>query len=120
MQFPSIQIEDMVEEIQYNEEYIDLRMRLIEALLIYMDSSILDISYSVGENELLIQVVHIESNLFDISDRVIQLQSSLPKLKISVSYLSLSSAEFNDGRFDYPPKSYKWLDTTFFTKSEAL
>ena len=105
--------------INYNYELINTQYALIEALLFKANKNVLDISYSVEEKKITIQVVLLEG--FSLSrERIENVKENLGDFKVLIKELSLTKEQFNENKGEWQPQYYKWLDYLLFSKAEVL
>ncbi|ACE05829.1 hypothetical protein Aasi_0413 [Candidatus Amoebophilus asiaticus 5a2] len=108
----------------YSSEYLErvsLKYTLVRAFLVEAPKNLLDISYTVEDKELIIQVVLIHNTTLEDEVRILsQLQENLPNLSINLHKLFVSKEDFNKDRGCWLPTSYKWLEYLLFSKAEVL
>ena len=103
----------------YNLNYINLKYSLINCFLIKAEKAILDISYSVNDKKINIQVVLLEG--FTLSpDRIDSVKESLIGFDVIITELFLTKEQFNESKGEWQPLYYKWLDYLLFSKAEVL
>lgn len=103
----------------YNYEFINVQYSLIEVFLIKADKNILDISYSVAEKHIAIQIVLIEGSVLP-RERIDSLKKALGDFSIFITELYLTKEQFNESKGEWQPKYYTWLDYLLFSKAEIL
>lgn len=104
---------------EYNIDYIDLKYTLINCFLINADKNVLDISYSINDNKIAIQVVLLDG--FTLSqERVENINERLSSFDVAITELHLTKGQFNDSKGEWQPQYYKWLDYLLFSKAEVL
>lgn len=104
---------------EYNLDYINLKYTLINCFLFEADKNILDISYSINEKEIAIQVVLLEG--FSLSqERADNVKEKLSGFDVVITELYLTKELFNDSKGEWQPKYYIWLDNLLFSKAELL
>ena len=104
---------------EYNKDYINIKYTFINCFLIKMNSNILDISYSVAETQITIQIVLIEGSVTP-RERIDSLRKALGGFSIVVTELYLTKEQFNESKGEWQPQYYKWLDYLLFSKAEIL
>lgn len=103
----------------YNYELINTQYALIEALLFKADKNVLDISYSVEEKRITVQVVLLEG--FTLSgERINDIKETLGGYEVLIKELYLTKDQFNENKGEWQPQYYKWLDYLLFSKAEVL
>ncbi|MEM6272604.1 MAG: hypothetical protein AAF998_24545 [Bacteroidota bacterium] len=103
----------------YNETLIDIQYALINAILIDLPAEILDVSYSLGEAQVLVQFVILDS--YEIPQEIVdKLRNSLPLYKVDVDKIRLTVADFNKDIGLWKPTSYDWLDFLLLSKSQSI
>jgi hypothetical protein len=104
---------------KYDLDHIDLKYILINCFLFKADKAILDISYSLDEKKITVQVVALDG--FILSKRMINnLKENLVSLEVIIKELYLTKEQFNESKGEWQPKHYKWLDHLLFSKAEVL
>lgn len=105
--------------INYNENYLNIHYLLITTFLIKVDKNILDISYSIDEDKITIQVVIIEKS--NVSEGIKnKLKNQFSSFDINIIEFPLSKDKFNENKGDWSPKYYQWLDYVLFSKAEII
>lgn len=103
----------------YNYEYINTQYALMEIFMLKADKNILDISYSVDDKKIAIQVVLLEG--FTLSkERTDNVKERLSSFDVVITELHLTKEQFNENKGDWQPQYYKWLDYLLFSKAEVL
>lgn len=103
----------------YNYDLISIQYTLIDIFLFKADRAILDISYSIDKNKIIIQIVILEGST--IQQKIIDnLKKELVGFEVIVKEIYLSKERFNDNKGEWQPKYYKWLDYLLFSKAETL
>lgn len=104
---------------EYNLDYIILKYTLINCFLFKADKNILDISYSINEKKIVIQVVLLEG--FTLSEeRIDNVKERLSSFDVVITELYLTKEQFNESKGEWQPRYYKWLDYLLFSKAEVL
>ncbi len=104
---------------KYDIQYIEMKYALINIFMIEALDDILDISYSVNERNLSIQIVLLEGT--SLPGTVIeQLRSTLNGFQIVINELHISKKKFNENKGEWSPIAYQWLDILLFSKAIAL
>ena len=103
----------------YNKEYIDIKVSLINSILANVPTEILDVSYSVSGNQIQIQFVllngaHVSENLRK------GIQNNLKNYEVVIKTLHSSKEDFNKNKGNWNPVGYQWLDYVLYSKSETL
>jgi hypothetical protein len=94
---------------EYNLDYINLKYALINCFLFEADKNVLDISYSINEKKIIIQVVLLEG--FTLSqERTDYVKERLSNFNIVITELFLTKKQFNESKGEWQPRYYKWLD----------
>ncbi|MEM8940440.1 MAG: hypothetical protein AAGC64_13965 [Bacteroidota bacterium] len=103
----------------YNKKHIDIQVGLINSFLFEVSTNILDVSYTVLDNQLIIQVVLIEGENLDseIKDRVLE---NLIDFEVDFKLLNISKEKYNANKGNWNPIEYDWLDNLLFSKAEQL
>lgn len=104
---------------RYNLDYINVKYALISCFLFDADKNILDVSYSVYGKSMTIQVVLLEGFVLS-NERIDKIRTELAGFDIRFREIWLSKERFNDGKGDWQPQLYKWLDHLLFSKVEVL
>lgn len=103
----------------YNTEYISLKCLLIDTFLLDKEKAILDISYEIADDLLVVQIVLL--NGFGISNELRRtIERDLAGFKIQVKEITLSKAEFNESKGYWQPQNYTWLKYLLFSEAEVL
>lgn len=103
----------------YNYKYINTQYILIKVFLFKADKNVLDISYNIDKNKILIQVVLLEG--FTLSqERIDSVKESLADFDVVITELYLTKKQFNENKGEWQPKYYKWIGYLLFSKSEVL
>lgn len=104
---------------EYNLDYINLKCTLINCFLFKADKNILDISYSINEKEITIQVVLLEG--FSLSqERADNVKERLSIFDVVFTEQYITKEQFNENKGEWQSKYYKWLDNLLFSKAEVL
>lgn len=104
---------------EYNLKHINLKYTLINCFLFKADKNVLDISYSVNETKLAIQVVLLEG--FNLSqEKIANIKERLSSFDVAITELYLTKKQFNESKGEWQPRYYKWLDYLLFSKAEVL
>lgn len=104
---------------KYNIEYIDLQYNLINCLLVKIESNILDVSYDVNGNQLIIQIIYLKNTF--LSEKLIKnLREILPKYEITIKKIPILKEEFNENIDEWLPIHYEWLNNLLFSKAEII
>ena len=103
----------------YNYEYINTRYALIEAFLFKADKAVLDISYSVNEKKMAIQVVLLEGYTLSL-ERIDFVKKNLVGFDVAITELYLTKERFNESKGEWQTQYYKWFDYLLFSKAEVL
>lgn len=91
----------------------------MEAFLIKADKNVLDISYSINDSKIAIQVVLLDG--FTLSqEKVENIKERLSSFNIAITELHLTKEQFNVNKGEWQPQYYKWLDYLLFSKAEVL
>ncbi|MCG6146458.1 hypothetical protein [Leptospira bandrabouensis] len=103
----------------YDIGYINLKYNLIKCFLFNADKAIVDISYSIKDKNLNIQVVLLDG--FNLPQKKINdVKDSLLDFNIIIQQINLAKEKFNERKGEWQPQNYKWLDHLLFSKAEAL
>ena len=103
----------------YNAEYISTKYILINTFLVNKEESILDISYEITGDLLVIQIVLLDApSISEGLQRTIE--RNLTDFKIQVKEMPLSKAEFNESRGYWQPQNYTWLNYLLFSEAEVI
>lgn len=103
----------------YNYELINIQYALVEVFLIKADKNVLDISYSINDNKIAIQVVLLDG--FTLSqERVGNIKKRLSSFDVAITELHLTKGQFNESKGEWQPQYYKWLEYLLFSKAEVL
>jgi hypothetical protein len=104
---------------EYDIDYLELKYNLINCFLINLHKNILDISYSIHDKNITIQVVLLTGyNLSPTSLEIIH--EKLSDFKFEIKEIHLTKSEYNQSKGEWPPLNYKWLDYLLFSKAEVL
>lgn len=104
---------------EYNIDYINLKYILINCFLIKADKNVLDISYSVNDSKIAIQVVLLDG--FTLSqEKVENIKQELSSFDVTITELHLTKEQFNENKGEWKPQYYKWLDYLLFSKADVL
>lgn len=104
---------------QYHIQYINLKFDLINCFLLKADKPFLDISYSIDEKKLTIQVVMLQGYTLS-QERIDSIKGTLVGLDVDIIELYLTKDQFNGSKGEWYPRLYKWLDYLLFSKAEVL
>ena len=102
----------------YNYKYIDIHYALIEELLFNADKNILDISYNVNMDKLIIQIVLLKGHTLS-DEKKANIKRRLIDFDISIKEFYLNSEQFNKNKGEWKPIYYDWLDYLLFSKAET-
>lgn len=103
----------------YNLDYINLKYTLINCFLFKADKNILDISYSINEKKIAVQVVLLEG--FTLSEeKTDNVKERLSSFDVVITELYLTKEQFNESKGEWQPRYYKWLDYLLFSKAKVL
>lgn len=109
----------MIFFMRYNDEYINFKYALAKLFLSKANKNILDISYSLNDTEVNIQIVLLED--IEISKIFQQtIDNDLRKFTFNIHEVYLTKDQYNESKGEWNPKYYKWLDNVLFSKGEAL
>jgi hypothetical protein len=104
---------------EYDITYINIKYALINSFLINVDKNVLDISYSVDNSKIIIQVVLLKD--FNLSDEVKnKVRESLNKFNATINEIHIAKEQFNENKEDWAPHYYQWLNYLLFSKAEVL
>lgn len=99
-------------------KYLDIKYALIKAFLFEAPSNILDISYSVENNKIIIKVILLEETY--LKKKIINnIKSNLTDFEILIHQVHLSKEKFNENKGVWPPLNYEWLTYVLFSKAEV-
>lgn len=91
----------------------------MEAFMFRADTNVLDISYSINETKIVIQVVLLEG--FNLpQERIDNVKVRLSGFDVVITELYLTKKQFNENKGEWHPQYYKWLDFLLFSKAEVL
>jgi hypothetical protein len=103
----------------YNYELINTQYALMEVFLFKAGKPVLDISYSIDEKKLTIQIVLLEG--FNLPPkRIVDIKERLLNFDVVIKELYLTKEQFNESKGEWQPQYYKWLNYLLFSKAEAL
>jgi len=100
-------------------EFIDIKCALIDVFLLQMTENILDISYSLSGNGILLQIVLLEGTSLD-ENIIDKMHIYLSDYTISIKTIFLSKKQFNENPGDFLPTYYTWLTHNLYSKAETL
>lgn len=104
---------------EYDLDYLELKYNLINCFLINAHKNILDISYSLHDKNITIQVILLTGyNLSPSSLEIIH--KKLSDFKIDLIEIHLTKSEYNKSKGEWSPSNYEWLDYLLFSKAEVL
>jgi hypothetical protein len=103
----------------YNLEYINTHYALMEIFLTKTDKSILDISYSIEEKKLRIQIVLLKGSLLS-KEIVGEIKNKFDRYELDIVEINLTKEEYNENRGEWQPKYYEWLEYLLLSKAEVL
>jgi hypothetical protein len=104
---------------EHNFQHIYLKYTLINCFLINADLRVLDISYSIKDKTILIQIVLLDG--FSLSIQGVEnIKARLSNYDITIEELHLTKEQFNTNKGEWQPRYYKWLDNVLFSKAEVL
>lgn len=102
----------------YNEEYFELKYKMIEIFMWDAEENILDVSYSKHNEEVTIQIVLIEGT--DISKEIRQkISDKLSDYKVILEKIPISIKRYNETQGDWLPKYYTWKECLLLYKAET-
>lgn len=103
---------------KYNIDHIDLQYALIHCFLLKADVNIVDISYSISEENLTLQLVYLEG--FTLSQiKIDNIKKALSNFNIVLIELYITKEQFNENSGEWQPRYYNWLDYLLFSKAEV-
>jgi hypothetical protein len=103
----------------YNHELIDTQYALIEVFLFKADKSVLDISYSIADKQITIQIVLLERCSLS-QESIENVKEKLSSFDVIIKELYLTKKQFNKSKGEWQPQYYRWLDYLLFSKAEVL
>lgn len=99
-------------------EYLTIKIRLINLFLSQMIKEILDISYEYEGKYLKLQIVLLKgSDSYSIERSV---KNFFEGFIIDVEFVYLTKEEFNSNIGNWLPEKYKWLPHILYSKAEIL
>jgi predicted regulator of amino acid metabolism with ACT domain len=101
------------------KKFIDIKCTLIDIFLLQMTKNILDISYSLSGNSILLQIVLLEDTALD-ENVINKVHKYLSDYTISIKTLFLSKKQFNENPGVFSPIYYTWLTYNLYSKAETL
>ncbi len=104
----------------YDFKYINTEAAIIESLLINADSNLLDVSFTINGNKIIIQVIHLSNHILPIEKRNNLICALNFYDEILINEFQISRENFNENKGDWLPKYYNWLDFVIFSKAEVL
>lgn len=104
---------------EYNREYIYIKYNLIKCFLFEADKNILDISYSIYERTITLQVVLLKGSSLS-NERMNCVKEKLSDFNVFIKELYLTKEQFNESIGEWQPSYYEWLDYLLFSKAEVL
>lgn len=96
-----------------------MKYALMQVFMFKADKSVLDISYSVNEKNLTIQVVLLEGYTLS-NEKIDNIKNSLIGFDVVIKEFYLTKEQFNESKGEWLPKYYEWLDYLLISKAEAL
>lgn len=104
---------------EYNIEYIDREYALMNIFLIDAQRNVLDVSYSITDTNLVIQIILLDGSR--VPDAIMQkTKESFPSYNVTIKQQYISKEKYNENVGDWSPKYYEWLDNLLFSKAEVL
>lgn len=104
---------------KFDKEYLEVKHSLMTVFLLSARPEVLDISYTVKESRLSIQVVLLEGH--NLSKKTLQkMKDLLSHYTVEVKELYMTREKFNEALCEWKPKHYHWLDFLLFSKAEVL
>ncbi len=100
----------------YNEEYLDVQVALIEVVLLNMPEYLLDVSYSLSDRCINVQIVIVDGSELDLSIRK-QIVENLKNFKVEIHVIHIPKSPFNANKGNWRPVEYSWLDNLVFSKA---
>lgn len=104
---------------KYNIRYIELKTKLIAFFLNPADENLLDISYSVNEHVITIQLVYLDNHTLAVEKKS-KLLDYFAEYNVELIIKSLTKEQFNETIDEWKPTYYVWLDNLLFSKGELL
>jgi hypothetical protein len=102
-----------------NNEYLEIKYALINAFLLKAPDNIVDISYSVENDTIIIQVVLLEGT--DLKQSIYErVENSLKNHEVIIKKVFISKEKFNENKGLWVPRYYNWLTYVLLSKAEVL
>jgi len=104
--------------VKFDFDLVGVKYSLIACFLFEADTNILDISYSVEDRNLTLQVVLLAGFTLP-KERMDSVKGKLTDFNIELRELHLTRDQFNENKGAWRPTHYEWLDHLLFTKAET-
>lgn len=102
----------------YDYRFLDLKFKLINLFLIKSPHYVLDVSFSLKENNLDIQIVILENEVID-DDFKTKIRNELSNYEVDIFVVYISESIYNDGKDIWPPDNYSWFENVLLSKYTA-
>ena len=102
-----------------DSKLIDLRCSLTQVFLIQAQKEIVDVSFSLSNNKITIQIVLLEGAELAqfIMDKI---NKNLKNYEVEINKVSISREKFNQNLGDWLPTFYNWLPHLVLSKAEVI
>ena len=104
---------------KYNHDYISLKYKLLNTLMVNVSKNVLDISYNNSMSKIIIQTVLIKGTVLEDEVKM-KIFDILPEYEVVLKEIYLTKEQFNENIGDWSPKYYEWLDNLLFCKAEVI
>jgi len=104
---------------KYDNKYNNLQYSLMSAFMLNASRDLLDVSYTVSDSEILIQIVLLEGTA-DFGTIRKDVSEMLPEYSIEIREVLLTKEQFNENKGEWIPIYYSWLDSVLFCKAEVI
>lgn len=99
-------------------EYLMIKIKLINLFLSQMFREVLDISYSYDKKYLKLQIVLLKG--YELHNIARDLENSFKDFAVDIEFIYLTKDEFNSNKGDWLPVKYEWLPNVLYSKAEIL
>ena len=101
------------------ETYINIKVNLINTLLVKLPRNILDISFNYERESLTLQFVLLSGTFLEDSF-VEKVDNSFKSYNVTKNIIYISREKYNENIGGWIPSGYTWLKYNLYSKAEVL
>lgn len=99
--------------------FLEIKLNLIDLVLLDMPVDVIDISYDFDRDNINIQIVLLKGSILEKS-RYEKLNYFFKDYTVKIKTIFISRDFFNERRGEWLPHGYTWLSNILFSKAEIL